>query len=32
MKLTTEELKTIIKEELETVLSEEDYRCTRIAK
>ena len=32
MKLTTEELKTIIKEELETVLSEEDDRCTRIAK
>ena len=32
MKLTTEELKAIIKEELAAVLSEKDDRCTRIAK
>ena len=32
MKLTTEELRNIIKEELEAVLSEGDDRCTRIAK
>ena len=32
MKLTTEELRAIIKEELTAVLSEKDDRCTRIAK
>ena len=32
MKLTTEQLRKIIKEELEGVLSEKDDRCTRIAK
>ena len=32
MKLTTEDLSRIIKEELEAVLSEKDDRCTRIAK
>ena len=32
MKLTTEELKNIIKEELQNVILEKDDRCTRIAK
>ena len=32
MKLTTEQLKNIIKEELKEVLKEADDRCTRIAK
>ena len=32
MKLTTEEINKIIEEEITAVLSEEDDRCTRIAK